>query len=427
MLKRPFILFFSLLLITFLIYWPFYYNLYKESIENPQENETKYKGIITMVDFPHPTAADPGGFSWIREEISRFQRQNPGVVIDLVPLNYRDGYARLESAVRTGVYPDIAPVGGNYWYISSGALEPLNKYINNKDDYREDVIEQVSKDGNIYGIPWAITSDILYVNRDIASNYGLNDIKDLNAATFKNLLESIDRANASRKKENVYALGGYIDIDDYTLLPFLFNDGKIFNDDGTPDFEEIKEGLRFFADLKERELLTRDFGVVDKTKAWDGFLEDNDTVMMPYHLTGILKLKGKTSGHYDAVAYPVQSPATKMVIAYSVFKQDDPEKMEAIMMFLDQITSKNKQERIRDFNLLPVYKGSEGLYKDDELMGRVQEIVDNTAYLPKNESMEALDEILKTHLRQVVLGYENVDEAAAEIEREYKEYISASS
>ncbi|MDI6600537.1 MAG: extracellular solute-binding protein [Thermoanaerobacteraceae bacterium] len=422
--KRPFILFFSLLLIAFLIYWPSYYSQYRESIENPQEEEQEYKGVITMMDFPYPTADDPGGFSWIREEISRFQKQNPGVVIDLVPLNYRDGYARLESAARTGVYPDIAPVGGNYWYISRGVLEPLDEYINNINDYRQGVIEQVSKDGNVYGLPWAITSDVLFVNRDILSSYGLNNTGNLNISDLEDFLGPIEKGNISKKNVKIYALGGYIDIDDYTLMPFLFKNGKIFNDDGTPAFDEIKEGFAFFADLNKRKLLTQDFGTIDKTRAWDRFIEDRKIAVMPYSLSGILKLKSKASMQYDVVSYPVQSPASKRVIAYSVFKQNDPKKMEIIMKFMNQITSKDKQERIRYFCLMPVYQGSEALYKNDELMEKVAKIVDNTEYLPQNEHLEILDEIIKTHLRQILLGYETVDEAAAEVEREYNEYTS---
>lgn len=423
--KRPFILFFSLLLLAFLLYWPPHYSDYKENMENPMETLQGYKGIITMMDFPHPTEKDPAGFSWIREEISKFQKQNPGVVIDLIPLNYRDGYTRLESAVRTGVYPDIAPVGGIYWYISKDILEPLNKYINNKDDYMPGVIDQVSKDGNVYGLPWAITADVLFENKDLLNSFESNGTENPTALKFEDILTMLEEKNKSKKNEKFYALGGYIGIDDYSLLPFLFKDGRIYNGEGVPEFGIIKEGYIFFSDLNKRGLLTKNFGTTDKEKAWDEFIYKGTTVFMPYNLSGILKLNGESSTKYDVVSYPFNVATTKRVIAYSVFKQSDQKKAEMIMKFLNQITSEDKQVKLKDFYLMPVYQSKARLYAGDRQMEKVLDTVNNIQYLPKNQHFEMLDEIIKTHLRQVVLGMENADEAAKEVEIEYNEYISA--
>ncbi len=425
--KRPFILFFSLLLISFLIYWPSQYKYYRKRVDVVPESEREFQGIITLMDFPHPTAKDPSGFAWIREEISRFQKKNPGVVIDLVPLNAKDGYARLESAAMTKAYPDIAPVGGNYWYISKGILQPLNACIDNKETYIPGVLDQVCKDDNIYGLPWAVTSDVLFANKDLLDGFGLNEEKGLNVADFNNLLANLEENNKSKKNDKIYALGGYIDVDDYTLLPLLFKDGGIYNEDGNPDFDRIKEGYLFFSNLGKRGLLTSNYGTIYRSSAWDKFIKDGKTVFMPGNISDIIKLKDKSDTEFDAISYPSDAAATKRVIAYSVFKQNDPKKMQMIMKFLKQITSEEKQVKLKDFNLIPVYRSQNGLYSGDKLMEKINGIIDETQYLPRSEHFEMLDEIIMTHLRQVVLDAEDPDEAAEETKREYNEYISTMS
>ncbi len=421
--RRPFILFFSLLLIFFLVCWPAYYMRYKKDVDIVPQSEREYQGLITIMDFPHPSENDPTGFSWIKTETARFQKLHPGVVIDFVPLNYSDGYARLESSVRTGVYPDIAPVGGDYWYISKDILQPLNEYIDDTRVYKQGVIEEVSKDDNIYGLPWAITSDVVFINKDLLSK--LKNGEDNTATGFNDMLAVLEKKNEASKGNKAYAMGGYIGMDDYTLLPFLFKNGKIYNDEGEPEFNKIKHGYEFFCDLSNRGLLTENFGTDNKNNAWNNFIEDDTIVCIPYNVSGTRKLKELSDSKFAAYHYPSDIKSVKKVYAYSVFKQKDPKKTEMAIKFIKQITSEDKQTELKKFNLIPVFKSQSDLYRGDKAMEKIIDISNDAKYLPRNEHFEMLDEIIKTHLRQVVLGAEKPDEAAEKTKREYNECISA--
>lgn len=93
-------------------------NLYeKEQIQEKNQVEEEFRGIITFWDFPHPSIGDPGGFEFIKKKIELFQYKYPGVVIDFEPLSYKDGYEKLINSSKDGSLPDILPVGADFLFL----------------------------------------------------------------------------------------------------------------------------------------------------------------------------------------------------------------------------------------------------------------------------------------------------------------------
>ncbi|MFU0781724.1 MAG: hypothetical protein ACFWT2_01180 [Thermoanaerobacterium thermosaccharolyticum] len=69
--KKPFTLFLILLIIMFLLSWPYYMYLHETGkIDFSPIEEEDYRGIITFWDFPHQSSDDPTGYNFDLSVIS---------------------------------------------------------------------------------------------------------------------------------------------------------------------------------------------------------------------------------------------------------------------------------------------------------------------------------------------------------------------
>ena len=118
----------TILLIAFIIIWPIYINYYTQ-VDVEEDKVDSWKGVIKLWDFPRLDIHTGSRYGWINDRIKRFERQNPGVYIELEPIDWESGPIKLEVALKTGALPDIAPIGSDFECMSNNMLESLDLFF----------------------------------------------------------------------------------------------------------------------------------------------------------------------------------------------------------------------------------------------------------------------------------------------------------
>ncbi|HEX6384494.1 MAG TPA: sugar ABC transporter substrate-binding protein [Anaerolineae bacterium] len=196
-----------------------------------------------------------------------FMEEHPNIDIEVWHQPWGDYFTKLQTLWAAGdpaQIPDVMflfPVPG---YAADGVLENLDPYIEesgyNLDDYWPALLESAKLDDSIYGLPRDIGLEVLYYNKDMFDEAGL-DYPDetwtwddfLNAAEALTVVESSGRVSR-------YALG--MEGGKYQLWVGT-NNGAILDDMRNPsectlDEPAAMEGIRFFADMMNNNYAMRD-------------------------------------------------------------------------------------------------------------------------------------------------------------------------
>lgn len=121
----------------------------------------------------------------VAELIPEFERQNPGIRVDLQQIPWTAAHEKLLTAFAGRVTPDIAQLGSSWVpeLVALGALEPLgtrvarSKVVNPKDFFPGGWAGNVI-DGRIWGIPWYSDTRILFYRSDLLREAGFTEVPD---------------------------------------------------------------------------------------------------------------------------------------------------------------------------------------------------------------------------------------------------------
>ena len=129
--------------------------------------------------------------------ISEFQTQNPNVKVNYV--TYPSGKIKdiLVAGFAANQGPDIfnVEINDEYPFIVNGRVAPVDAaaagYKNQKDlvnSYMEGMLDPVTLDGKIYGLPLELTNWCIYLNKNIFRDAGLDPEKDA-PRTWEDVME----------------------------------------------------------------------------------------------------------------------------------------------------------------------------------------------------------------------------------------------
>ena len=150
---------------------------------------------------------------------------------------FEDMQVKMLASAVTHQLPDVAQVQLEFMepYIYNGIIDPINKYI--PETEREDIIPQfwdlVTRDGEIYGVPFCISTQVFFYNEDAFKMAGLDPNRPPD--TWEEMIEMSKKltmdTNGDGKIDRYAAMFWLNGI--YGIAPFLWdNGGKIFSDDG---------------------------------------------------------------------------------------------------------------------------------------------------------------------------------------------------
>ena len=169
----------------------------------------------------------------IKELIKKFEKENPGIEVEVNLTPWKQYWTKLEASASGGVAPDVFWMGmeRGIIYSKAGMAAPLDKYIKRDkidlNDYEQTMLGAYKVDGKIYAMPRDIDSIALWYNKKIFDEAGIS--YPTNSWTWNDMSKA---AHIIRKKikgviplamnvsgqdgyyNMIYQSGGYVITDD---------------------------------------------------------------------------------------------------------------------------------------------------------------------------------------------------------------------
>lgn len=110
--------------------------------------------------------------------ISEFEKENPDIKVNLVPIPASDAKAKYDVAIQSNTAPDCGGVS-QYWmsdFIVQDALVPLDDYISKWDnagdllEMYQQSIKDMAPDGNTYALAFSVTLPTVWVNNQLVAD-----------------------------------------------------------------------------------------------------------------------------------------------------------------------------------------------------------------------------------------------------------------
>ena len=103
-----------------------------------------------------------------------FMKENPGVKVNVTPVDWGQAVAKLQTAIAGGQTPDVSQMGTDMMgqFAATGALEPVPANFDPA-AYFEGAWNTNVVDGTVYGVPWYVETRLLYYRTDIAEKAGI--------------------------------------------------------------------------------------------------------------------------------------------------------------------------------------------------------------------------------------------------------------
>jgi ABC-type glycerol-3-phosphate transport system substrate-binding protein len=159
-----------------------------------------------------------------------FHEQNPHITIELVPTTWNP----LDTLTAENFDVILFFAAGYSYFVEQGLLHNLAPWASLGDkkwssDYLPTILKPFERKGELWAIPWAVDPQILYYNRDLFSQAGVEAPKP--GWTWNDFQDKA-RAVADAEK-GVY---GAVILNEYTLVPAVIyqHGGQIFDDWGHP-------------------------------------------------------------------------------------------------------------------------------------------------------------------------------------------------
>lgn len=240
--------------------------------------------------------------------VSEFNKTHPNIhVTSVYAGKYAQAMQKAQTAFMAGHPPDVAILSTTtvLTLINMGAIVPLDDYIGNDKAYLEDFypsfIDSVRKKGKIWGIPFQISTPILYYNKDMFREAGLDPEKP--PKTWDELIEYAQKLTKKDENGNVIRYGlGFTDNQWMLQAWTLANGGNLCNQEGTKVYfntEPVIESLRVWVKL------VHDMKVSIPHRWFDQLSSDfiAGQIAMMYNSTGGLSFVRKSAKFDFGVAF----------------------------------------------------------------------------------------------------------------------------
>ncbi|EOD00423.1 extracellular solute-binding protein, family 1 [Caldisalinibacter kiritimatiensis] len=431
----------TILLVIFIIMWPIYFISFNKSQNTPtieKEKDTEWKGVIEIWDYPRLNVETGSRYEWMLDKIRKFEKENPGVYIELRPIDLNKGPIKLEVGLKTGNLPDIAPVGADFTFMKEDILEPLDLYLSDKEKqkFKFQALHAVTYDGKMWGMPVMMTTYTMYLNLDLFRQRGVEPPIDGNW-TYEEFVEKMKKLtwdSDNDSKIDHYGFVSFISPNYYNLWGIILSDGAQIIDENSNKYvfygDKAISGVKKVVDLKKKYKVTpEEFGLISGNKAWDMFNKEQVIAVYPTGSWAVRVLDNairKGEGfNYTIANYPIGDKRIPVslnnsVCAYGIFKQEDKGKLDMCVKFLKFISQEKYQEELEDLGVFPAKKGIKDIYENNPKMKRLEDCLSYTQIIPKHEKWKDIDRILQNQIRLAIIGEKSsqdaLDEARKQIE-----------
>ncbi len=183
--------------------------------------------------------------------VAAFEEAHPNIKVQLEPVTNTERIEKFNNQFRAGDPPDVVRFNVTEvpTEISMGAFEPLDQFLEAEGgieafyaDFSQYLVIPAIKDDHAYAVPHEGDSFLLYVNKRLWSEAGLDPVNNP-PKTFEELREAnLKLTNAANNK---YAFGMYPNFQ-WLQSWFLANGARYFNEDYTETYLDSPEAIEAF-------------------------------------------------------------------------------------------------------------------------------------------------------------------------------------
>ncbi len=369
----------------------------------------------------------------IEDMADEYNRANPGVKINPVFQGlFEDMQVKMLTSAIARQLPDVAQVQVEYLdpYIVNGLIEPIDNTIPEK--HREDILERmwelVSRDGNIYAVPFCISTTVFFYNEEAFKNEGLDpENPPADWSEMIKIGKILTRDTNGDGKLDKYAMrfwtNGF-----YGIMPFFWaNGGKLFSDDGKRIILTSKEMVSTITMLKDlvfvEKIMPRNWTDWESAQA---FLSGN-LAMGPFTSAAISYGEQNLPWTLRVSPMPAINGKRYTVLGGSAFVNfsRNRKKRKIINDFI--FWSVNKENTIRihkSIGYIPVRKSAikslelKAFHKNNPNYLVPVESLENARSLPFHPEYLKMNELMRDMLQRVLLSGADPAEELARTEKE---------
>jgi len=205
---------------------------------------------------------DPEFQEMERNLVSQFEAENPDIEVEFTALEPTNYWPKISAMAAAGELPDVFNMSSGYidQWAQDGLLMNIQDKVDQlpKDDYFTRVFSTLrypdKTESDMYGIPYAWVTTVLYYNKDMFDEAGLDYPDD--SWTWEDFRKAAQELTLDENGDNVPEQYGFWWYGRYAHVePWVYaNGGRILNDAKTRIDVDAKamEALKFLGDLSNK-------------------------------------------------------------------------------------------------------------------------------------------------------------------------------
>ena len=255
--------------------------------------------------------------------IQEFQAANPNITIERTTQASTKMMELVQTAFAANSGPDIFNISieDEYQYIVNGRVAPVNPqaagYKDLKDlldTYTDGILDPVTLDGNVYGLPLELTNWCIFINKKVFRSAGLDPEKDY-PKTWEEMADLSEKLVI--RDGDILIRRGFDFRYPYYLVAFLPMveqlGGQLISDDGKTAIVNEQAWLKFLTFMQQWGPSGRNLGSPTYKNARNLFNKDNnDIAMATTGLYQIGRIRAENPAFYNSKEW--------MVVPFPVFK-----------------------------------------------------------------------------------------------------------
>ncbi len=364
-----------------------------------------------------------------------FMAEHPNITVETMVEPWSDYFTKVQTLWASGdssVIPDVLFLWPTPRYAAEGVLENLDPWIEQSgydlDDYWPALLESAKYNGSVYGFPRDIGLEVLYYNKDIFDEVGLDYPTD--GWTWDDLLAAAEKLTVIESSGRVarYALG--MEGGKYALW-IVQNKGSILDDMRNPSKCTLTEpaaveAIEFFASMMDENYAMRDANL--SQAGGDAAVFQSGQVAMIIQNASRVSAFNQADMNYDVATVPIPKGGQRAASAGGaawVMSAGSDNKEEA-WTFLSWLQSKDGGQRLYTASG-EIFPALQSTARSDAFLSAGQPPDNRQAFLTEGENAkvghfgyfsewgELSGSIVDPGMQRVWAGEVSAQEAVAEI------------
>ena len=205
--------------------------------------------------------SDPVRKQKIYSLIAEFEQMNPEVEVVPTELSWSTGYEEILSALEQNYPLDVIELGADMVceVYTKGFLKDItDDVVDIKDSFVTTSLTPVLYDSKIYGLPWVVDTRLMFYNKDLLKQAGLDPNKPIE--TWQEFYDAVKKIHNIKPRIYGFGMNTYErHVIHKKILPFIWtNNGDALSEDNKKcviNSKQNMETLKFYLSLKPYSLV----------------------------------------------------------------------------------------------------------------------------------------------------------------------------